>query len=306
MNIYAIVVTFNALKWIDKCFGSLLNSTIPLNVISIDNASNDGTPEIIKEKYPMVDVIRSDQNIGFGRANNIGLKNAYEAGADYVFLLNQDAWVESDTIEKLINASELHPEFGILSPLHLDGNGTSIDYGFSNYIHRDSNHNFVSDLALKGVNGLHNIYQIDFVNAAFWLMPRKTIETVGGFNPFFFLYGEDREYVNRCHYFRLKCGYVPSAKGYHGRIQKDSPEKERILKRTILMVRLFDPSDQQQVGKYINGLILSLLKSILLLKINLAKSIYLEIEYFSRHKEEIKKKASMVQTKGLTFLKTND
>jgi N-acetylglucosaminyl-diphospho-decaprenol L-rhamnosyltransferase len=303
---FAIVVTYNGTKWIDKCFGSLLRSTIPLKIIAIDNGSTDGTQNKIRNDFPEVKVIENDKNLGFGKANNLGIKQAFLDGAEYIFLLNQDAWVEKDTIEKLINVSASHPEYGIISPLHLNAMGNAVDYGFSNYIHRDSDHIFLSDLIIKGLNGLNEIYQIDFVNAAFWLLSRKTIETVGGFNPFFFLYGEDNEYVNRCRYFNLKCGFVPSVKGYHGRVQKDSPEKERKVHRTILLVRFLDPNDKLNVDKYINKLILDLLKNLLLLRKNVIKSISSELKYLLINQKEIKKIANMVRSKGPTFLLPGD
>ena len=86
---YVIVVTYNGSKWIDKCFGSLVNSTIPLQIFAVDNGSSDGTPDIIRSKFPSVQVIENKENLGFGQANNIGIRQAYDAGADYVFLLNR-------------------------------------------------------------------------------------------------------------------------------------------------------------------------------------------------------------------------
>ena len=82
-KIYCIVITYNGSKWIDKCFGSLVSSTIPLDIIAVDNGSSDGTLEIIHQKFPEVNTIEAHQNLGFGSANNVGIKKAYDAGADY-------------------------------------------------------------------------------------------------------------------------------------------------------------------------------------------------------------------------------
>ena len=75
-----------------------------------------------------------NKNIGFGKANNIGISLAMKKGADYVFLLNQDAWVEDKTLEKLINIHRKQPKFGIVSPMHLNGKGDELDYNFSKFI----------------------------------------------------------------------------------------------------------------------------------------------------------------------------
>lgn len=90
-KVYVIIATYNGKKWINSCFSSIYNSTVPLNTIVVDNGSTDGTQNIIREQFPKVNIIQSKTNIGFGQANNLGIKKAYDSGADYIFLLNQDA-----------------------------------------------------------------------------------------------------------------------------------------------------------------------------------------------------------------------
>src|SRR5689334_9997911 len=100
INVYTIVVTHNASKWLNKCFKSLVDSTLPLKIIVIDSGSSDDTCEKIRNGFPEVDLIEVASNMGFGKANNIGIRKAYDAGASHFFLLNQDAWIEPDVIEK--------------------------------------------------------------------------------------------------------------------------------------------------------------------------------------------------------------
>lgn len=214
--IISIIITYNGTKWIDKCFGSLVNSTVPLKILVIDNASTDGTPKIIREKFPRIEVIETGQNIGFGKANNIGLKKAYDEGSDYVFLLNQDAWVEADTIEKLVKSQKENNIFHLLSPIHLNGKGDAIDYNFQTYLTNQFTPNFYSDLFLNKVKPL---YEGRYANAAAWLLTRECIEKVGGFDPLFTHYGEDDDYINRLHSKSLKLAIVPSAIIYHDRTQ---------------------------------------------------------------------------------------
>ena len=105
-RILAIVVTYNGMKWVDRCLGSLVMSRTPADVIVIDNGSQDGTQEYIAENYPEVKLVSTGENFGFGKANNIGLKHALEKGYEYVYLLNQDAWVYPDTLGVLMEAME--------------------------------------------------------------------------------------------------------------------------------------------------------------------------------------------------------
>ena len=192
MLIYSIVVTCNGTKWLDKCFGSLLDSAIPTKILAIDNKSTDGTPDILRSKYPSVDVIETGQNLGFGKANNIGLARALSENAEYVFLLNQDAWVEANTIEKLVSAQ--NSTYAIVSPVHLNGRGDGLDFAFAGYLLNSLTLDFLSDICL---NRLKPIYEVPYVNAAAWLLNTKYVDLVGGFDPGFFMYGEDLDLAKR-------------------------------------------------------------------------------------------------------------
>src|SRR5690606_17058034 len=161
-------------------------------------------------------------NAGFGVGNNIGIKKAFESDADFVFLLNQDAWIDPDTIEKLADAAAKNPDFAILSPMHLNGAGNALDYRFSYFIQPQFCHDLYSDIYFDKVRD--GVYQADFINAAAWLMTRKCIEVVGGFNPSFFLYGEDDNYVKRLDYHHLKIGVYPFSRIYHDRIHRNKSE----------------------------------------------------------------------------------
>ena len=212
MLIYSIVVTYNGIKWLDKCFSSLIDSTIPTKILAIDNKSTDGTPAMLRSKYPSVDVIETGQNLGFGKANNIGLAKALSENAEYVFLLNQDAWVEANTIEKLVSAQ--NSPYAIVSPVHLNGRGDCLDFAFAGYLLNSLTLDLISDICL---NRLKPIYEVPYVNAAAWLLNTKCVDLVGGFDPGFFMYGEDDNYLLRVKYYGLKIGICPSAKIYHDR-----------------------------------------------------------------------------------------
>jgi GT2 family glycosyltransferase len=215
MNIYAIIVTYNGIQWYDRCFNSLCSSVIPIKTIVIDNASSDNSVKYIKANYPEIILVESKENLGFAKANNLGLKYALENDADYVFLLNQDAWLnEKEGVCKMIELSNKHPEFGILSPLQLYGSGLNIEYETIMYLARNSSskQDIISDLYF---NSLKDIYEIPYVCAVSWLLPINTIKCVGGFDPIFYHYGEDDNYIQRVKYFGYKVAICPKVSISH-------------------------------------------------------------------------------------------
>lgn len=236
-----IIVTYNAMKWAERCFSSLRTSAVPLSVIVVDNGSTDGTQHYIQEHFPEVQLIQSPENLGFGKANNIGIEKAYKDGADFFYLMNQDAWIFPDAVEKLLEVYEKYlnkEEIGILSPMHLDGSEQKLDLHFENYLGKYAKINrLISDLFLEK---LQSYYEIDFVNAAHWFLPRKTIETVGGFNPFYFHYGEDYDYINRVKFRNKKILVCPQSCAVHDTKQTFAVEKsaEENYKEKWLSLRL--------------------------------------------------------------------
>lgn len=204
-----IIVSYNFEPWIDKCLSSVFASTIPVTVVVVDNNSSDNTVARIKRDFPQVILIQNNENLGFGKGNNKGLTYALQNNFDFAFLLNQDAWIEKDMLEKLITGSEKNPDFGIISPVHLSSDGKSLDHGFAYY----SNKNSIKRLPQPS----SQLVELPFVNAAFWLLPIATVKRIGGFSPLFYHYGEDRNYILRTTYHNYKIAYLPSAFATHDR-----------------------------------------------------------------------------------------
>ena len=211
---FVIIVTYNGMQWIDTCLKSIVNSSTKLDIIVIDNNSSDGTVSYIKKQYPEVIVLEQETNLGFGKANNLGMSYALNNNCDYVFLLNQDAYLEVDSIGRMIEVHKENSEYGILSPIHLNGEDNKLDKNFSNYLRYDSNNYFYHD-AIK--QQLNSVYPVPFVNAAAWLLPVSTLKRIGGFDPIFFHYGEDDNYCQRVLFHSLKTGVVTNALIRHDR-----------------------------------------------------------------------------------------
>lgn len=213
-KLYVIVVTYKGWQWYDRCFGSLRNTTIPVRTIVVDNASNDGTVDYIKSTFPEIHLIESEENLGFGRANNIGMRYALDQGCDYVFLLNQDAWVQPDTFEEIVAIHQRHPEYGILGPVQVNEEKTRVLDGVLHFLINPDNVNtkMFSDFMMGTIE---EVYPVAEINAAAWLLPRNTLETVGGFDPIFLHYGEDWNYLSRVLYHNLKVGLTPNLQVVH-------------------------------------------------------------------------------------------
>ena len=262
---YAVVVTYNGMNWIDRCLGSLLNESSISGIIVIDNASYDGTVEHIKRDYPGVELISNEANLGFGRSNNQGIDIALRRGADYLFLLNQDAWIDDGGVGKLLDVHRENDQYGILSPIHLRGDGHALDMKYATFIAQSENHKLVSDLFL-GHDHLCSVYDVKFVNAAAWLISRKCIESVGGFAPIYHHYGEDMDYAGRAAFHGFKIGICPGSVVYHDRVNSivlpnilDSKQYLK-LKKVWNLIYLTD-INHSFMGRWIKLLLVSMGKA---------------------------------------------
>ena len=296
MKILVIIVTYNAMQWAKRCFDSLRNSTIRSDVFVVDNGSNDGTQAFIKEYCPETVFFQSDINLGFGKANNLGLQYALDNKYDYVYLLNQDAWVLPDTFEKLIKLSIAKPEFGILSPFQMNGDLEQIDRKFlEGACCIDSNPKMFNDF----YNGkMDDVYPVKNIMAAHWLITRSCLCQVGGFSPSFPHYGEDGNYTDRVQYWDMKLGVAPQLRVVHDRGERmDSQEKKMYLMYMRSIKIESNPNSSIFNGIYY---MLSCLKFCFKYK------SYMPIVYFIKiciHLSEILKNKKISKTQTCAFLK---
>ena len=210
MIIYTIIVTYNGHKWVDFCLGSLRKSSIPTIPLVIDNNSTDDTLSYIREQYPEAILFPQEKNLGFGQANNIGLRYALAHNANYVLLLNQDASIAPNAIELMLSQSD---GVSLLSPLHMNGDGTKVDSNFR----QNSLYHCIDLINDTYAGNIKPCYTCGEVCAACWFIPRYIIEQIGGFNPLFFHYSEDNNYYQRLVYHNIKVLLVPAARMYHDR-----------------------------------------------------------------------------------------
>jgi GT2 family glycosyltransferase len=302
LNVTIIIVTYNGTPWLDAC----LQSCVGWPIIIVDNASTDETVCFIEANYPDITLLKQKKNLGFGQANNLGMRYALNQGADHVFLLNQDAYLVNSVLDDLISFQKEQPEYGILSPIHIIGNQKKLDKNFSNYMLREVTGQFYSDFVLS--NPVAPVYQVPFVNAAAWLISRKCIECVGGFDPLFFHYGEDDNYCQRASYHGFKIGVLPKAYIIHDREERPrikitvfSPEyyknKERTYKILFANINLENELDIKAIE-----LQNTIFKLKLKMKFNRAASFKKQLFILLKIKNLVIKSRDVNKTRGMHYL----
>ncbi|MGV8093837.1 MAG: glycosyltransferase family 2 protein [Mangrovibacterium sp.] len=303
MKVFTIIVTYNGMQWYERCFGSLMKSQIPVQIVVIDNASSDGTADFIKRQYPDILLIESDENLGFAKANNLGLRYALDYGADYVFLLNQDAWInQPETITALINLSEKYPEYAILSPLQLYGSGLKIEQETLMYLARSANidYDFVSDLYL---NKLQELYPVPFACAVAWLMPINTVKEIGGFDPIFFHYGEDDNYVHRIKYFGYRIGICPHVSICHDIENRPPTYREKHISwKKFILLHLCDINKELDLKHLLRRKLTTVITQCLRLNRKLLKKSYPEYRYIKKIKKTVEFSREQNKEKRLNWL----
>jgi GT2 family glycosyltransferase len=306
MECFIVIVTYNGIKWIERC----LNSCANYPVIVVDNASTDNTIDFIKENFPKVNVLQQTNNLGFGGGNNLGISYALNLGAQHVFLLNQDAYLIEDCLEKMISIMKQNDSYGILSPIHINNNRTKLDFGFYSYM--QSNHQFYFDFVLE--NKKATIYDVPFMNAAAWLISRECLLKVGGFDPIFYHYGEDDNYCQRVIYNGFNIGVVSNSFVIHdreNRVKKritpfsleNLKKSERYFKKDFANV-LDDKAflkHESQVKKTLK----KILKQLIQCNFKKAKYFFLEYKLLKRIKSEISQSYFTNKTTGSHYLSIN-
>lgn len=298
--VFVIVVTYKGKEWYDRCFLSLRESVLAVQTIVVDNASGDGSVDYIKENYPEVHIIESDRNLGFGAANNIGMRYAIDQGCDYCFLLNQDAWIESDTIAGLVNIAQANPEYGILSPFHLTKEKDNIEKLLLRRLDdfRITNRALFDDLYFER---LKDVYWTKYVNAAAWFLPRKTIETIGGFDPVFYHYGEDDNYISRVLFHGLKIGVCPKLRIVHDN-DRPRPLYDNREHYVLMMIEYTNVNHRHDIKAEMKQHLSKAVKSYIKGRRTASKQHYADYIWLKKHKEALVNSVLVNRNKGMNWL----
>ncbi len=220
MKVAVVIVTYNGAAWIAGALRSLRESSHACKPIVVDNASGDDTVAIVRRDFSEARLVETGANLGFGRGNNLGIEVALADGADAVFLLNQDAWVTPEAIAQMVAFLAAEPGFDIVSPLHCSPDLGHVDPNTqSAYLQRHASA-YLSDACLGQVQA-H--YAIRGINAAAWMLRAEVFRRVGGFDPLFFMYGEDDDLIERFAHHGLRTALLPAARIVHLRAKGPQP-----------------------------------------------------------------------------------
>ena len=228
MKIEVVIVTFNGEIWIRKNLNSLLNSNYPIDIIIVDNASTDETINIVKE-FKAIELIKNKINLGFGKANNIGIDWALKKGFDAIFLLNQDTWIYENTISNLAQVLFENPNLGIVSPMHYSADEITLDENFNTYFNR-----------FKIVEDSESLRIVPFINAAAWLVSKECFSKTGYFDPIFNHYGEDRNFCERVKYHGFNIAVVKNAAICHDRIVRLNSNKIALQSKYLILNQIIN------------------------------------------------------------------
>lgn len=213
-KILTIIVTYNGMQWLDRCLSAMRQSSIQTTVMVIDNCSTDGTREFVPSHYPEVLWMPQQCNLGFGQANNLGMRYALDNGFDYVLLLNQDAYLQPYALSIMLSVSDGK---SVISPLQLTGDGSRLDPMFRVSMRLTCDVSQLIDDLLLCPDNMKDIYDSAEIGAACWLVPVSVLQQLGGFDPMFFHYSEDNNYYQRMTYHGVGMQVVPKAHVWHDR-----------------------------------------------------------------------------------------
>ncbi len=180
-------------------------------VIVVDNASTDGSADMVATEFPQVRLIRNAENVGFARGNNIGI--AASTGR-YVLLLNSDTIVPPGTLAGLIEFMDAHPQAGACSPRLLKSDGTPQAYAFGQdptpgYLLRRTFSRLLFHRPLHDW-GIAEVIEVEWVSGACLLARRAAIEQVGGLDEAMFMYFEDTDWCRRMRLAGWQVYYMPT------------------------------------------------------------------------------------------------
>lgn len=211
-RVSVIILNWNGLQDTLECLESVRELDYPeIRVVLVDNGSTDGSAAVIAERFPSVTLLRNEENVGFAAGNNAGVRNALEAGAEYLWLLNNDTVVEKDTLKNLVKALQGTPGAGMASPvIHYHGDPDSVQFCGS-YI----------DWERRRIVKVENPGSLpgNGANVSLWgtalLIKRGVVERIGHLDAKYFAYHEDEEYCMRAARAGYRCIVVPGARLFH-------------------------------------------------------------------------------------------
>ena len=217
-DVSVVVVTLNGLPWLERC----LESVAGAEAIVVDHGSTDGTLELVRERFPEVRVVEQP-NVGMGGGNNAGMR---VAKGRYFLLLNSDAWVVADGVERLVAFADAHPAAAVVGPklLNTDGTLQRSVRGAPTLWRLATEYLFLRKLAPKSqlLNAFYaggfahdEVRAVESLYGAALLVRRDAADEVGLFDEAFFMFSEEVDWLTRFREAGWQVLFFPGAEVVH-------------------------------------------------------------------------------------------
>jgi len=239
MELSIIIINYNTKDLLEKCLNSIyigLENTpiLEYETIVVDNASVDGSSEMVRKKFPTVNIIQNSINNGYAYAVNKGIKSA---SGEYIFLLNSDIILTYHCFFPMLNYMKENPRTGIVGPQLIYPNGiwqrsygsipslkkAFLDTLFVSFIKEKTR----SLLRRLGYNFDSNSKSVSYIDGASMLIRREVVQEIGYFDERFFFYAEDADFCFRAHKKKWDIVFIPQSQIIHIR-GASSVKKEQI------------------------------------------------------------------------------
>ena len=221
-----VIVVWNAKAYVVECLSSLREHCADAytEVIVVDNASTDGTPELVTKMFPEFTLVRNSENLGFAKANNIGMS---QCTGEYICLVNSDVKFTNDCISPMLTYLDRNPQVAMLGPKMLSGDDQAIHRStlrfptvwnlFCRAVGLDvifSGSRFFGGLLMSDFDH-RTTAPVEVLVGWFWLVRRSAIAQVGMLDTQFFMYGEDLDWCYRFHESGLGVVFFAEAEAFH-------------------------------------------------------------------------------------------
>jgi GT2 family glycosyltransferase len=215
-DVSVVIVSWNAVAYLEKCLRSLRTVTgVTLDIIVVDNASTDGSPELVRQQHPDVLLLEQETNTGFARANNVGIMRAR---GRYLALINSDVEVEPGTIGCLVQYMDENARVGMSSP-RIVGRDGRLQYTARRFpsLVRACCRTVALDKMFPSLTYFSHEAKanVDVLSGCFWLVRREALTDVGLLDERFFMYGEDVDWCKRFRNKKWLVTYLPQVQALH-------------------------------------------------------------------------------------------
>jgi GT2 family glycosyltransferase len=220
-----VIISWNAKAYLAECLESLKADVYagPMEIIVVDNASDDGSPQMVEWQFPEVKLICNTENLGFAKANNIGI---HQCTGEFIALINSDVHVLKDCITTLVAYCQSRPTVGLVGPFIFGSDGKqqmscrgapSLWNMFCRALALDVvfSHSCWFNGYFLGHWNHRTTRSVDILSGCFWLTHCLALEEVGLLDESFFIYGEDMDWCKRFHKAGWDVVFVPHSQAIH-------------------------------------------------------------------------------------------